>query len=57
MEELTVRGVKALQDMKTDIDKTKMSKVMKANLKLNLYYIDSYIEKLNQTNDATTAVF
>ena len=57
MEELTVRGVKALQDMKTDIDKTKMSKVMKANLKLNLHYIDSYIEKLNQTNDATTAVF
>jgi len=51
-----MKGEEGLVNMKKLIKEVKVSKVTKANLKQYLQQINSYVNKLKQSNSATTPV-
>jgi len=55
-EDIKMKGEEGLENMKKLIKEVKVSKVTKANLKQYLQQINSYVNKLKQSNSATTPV-
>ena len=55
-EDIRMKGEEGLVNMKKLIKEVKVSKVTKANLKQYLQQINSYVNKLKQSNSATTPV-
>ena len=55
-EQIKIKGEGGLVNMRKLIKEVKVSKVAKAHLKQSLQQINSYVNKLKQSNSATTPV-